>query len=220
MGRTSRESWIFILDDVVMIALALLSVVLLIVQSTSSLTSEQTRLFSEVDTGIALVFLAEFCIKLILAPRKRAYLRSNWWLLLASIPVSTPWTQALRALRLLTILRLGRILTGAEAILNYCENFFTHTRAMYVLTVFGVLVVAGAALFELLEFGKNPAVHGYVDSLWWAVGTVTTSGSGDVYPVTDAGKVLAVALMIGGIGLSGIFTALVASFILREVRKN
>jgi voltage-gated potassium channel len=38
-------------------------------------------------------------------------------------------------------------------------------------------------------------------ALWWSITTVTTVGHGDVYPVTTAGRVIPVLLMIGGISL-------------------
>jgi voltage-gated potassium channel len=218
--RVREDSWIFILDDFVMIALAFVSVALLVYENTTVLPLVQMRLFDGIDTTIALIFLAEFFIKLLLSKHKALFFKHNWWLLLASIPVSTPWTQGLRALRLLTIFRLGRVFTGAEAILKYCEQFFTQTRAVYILVVFALVVIAGAVSFEFFEFGRNPSVHGYLDSFWWAMGTVTTSGSGNIYPVTNGGKIVSIFLMVSGIGLSGVFTALVASFLLREIRKR
>lgn len=39
--------------------------------------------------------------------------------------------------------------------------------------------------------------------------TVTTVGYGDVYPVTDTGKIVAVGLMLTGIALIGIVSAMI-----------
>ena len=50
------------------------------------------------------------------------------------------------------------------------------------------------------------------DAMWWAVTTITTVGYGDFYPVTAAGKVIAAALMLTGIGLLGVITASVAAW--------
>ena len=42
--------------------------------------------------------------------------------------------------------------------------------------------------------------------------TVTTVGYGDVSPVTLEGRLIAIVLMLTGIGVIGVFTATVASF--------
>jgi voltage-gated potassium channel len=214
MARGPRESWVFILDDIAMIALAIVSVSLLLIERTGNLSPSQTALFDSVDFYIALAFLAEFVVKLWLARNKRAYLQKNWWLLLASIPVTSTATQALRALRFLTVFRLVRAITGVSAIFDYIERFFEQTHVVYVLVTFALVVLGGAGAFEYFEYGINPAVHGYFDALWWAMCTVTTDSFGDIIPMTTGGRVVAMILMATGIGLAGTFTALVASFIL------
>jgi voltage-gated potassium channel len=54
------------------------------------------------------------------------------------------------------------------------------------------------------------------DALWWAAVTATTVGYGDVSPITPEGRLIAVALMITGIGVIGVFTATVASFLFEQ----
>ncbi len=44
----------------------------------------------------------------------------------------------------------------------------------------------------------NPSIHGFLDSLFWAVGLATTVGSGNIHPITPAGKVLSIFMMMGG----------------------
>jgi voltage-gated potassium channel len=72
--------------------------------------------------------------------------------------------------------------------------------------------------FEVHAKGSN--IHGFADALWWAVVTVTTVGYGDKFPVTAAGRGVAVVLMLVGIGLIGVLTATVSSFFVSEQRSN
>lgn len=59
-------------------------------------------------------------------------------------------------------------------------------------------IFLGASVFYHLESGVNPHIQTFIDSLAWAVGTVTTIGYGGITPVTFAGKILDIFMMMGG----------------------
>jgi voltage-gated potassium channel len=61
------------------------------------------------------------------------------------------------------------------------------------------------------EFGS------IIDSMWWAVVTLTTVGYGDVYPTTGGGKVFTAIVTLIGVGLIAIPSGLLAS-VLTEAR--
>lgn len=73
------------------------------------------------------------------------------------------------------------------------------TPVFWAFTIWGnVCILGGAELMHRLEGEINPAAADYVDCLIWAVGIVTTVGSGGIVPVTLAGKVLLIVMMMGG----------------------
>jgi voltage-gated potassium channel len=53
-------------------------------------------------------------------------------------------------------------------------------------------------------------------ALWWAIVTTTTVGYGDYTPVTLAGRIIATAVMIVGVGLIGTISATVAAWFVRR----
>lgn len=53
-----------------------------------------------------------------------------------------------------------------------------------------------------------------MDAIWWSFTTATTTGYGDITPVTDLGKILSILLMITGLLLFAVFTATFAETIL------
>lgn len=198
-----------------MVSLALVSAYLLAVQSTTTLSPSQSTWFTGIDTTIAITFLAEFFLKLFLSASRVKYFKSHWWYLLASIPLTTPATQSLRLIRLI---RLARVAEGTNAISNRFERFMKRTHLVTIITVWFILIFSGTIAFFSVEHVSNPHVNTLLDSLWWVMSTITTVGYGDITPITTAGRLVGMCLMITGIGTTGIFTALVATFFIRETR--
>jgi voltage-gated potassium channel len=77
-------------------------------------------------------------------------------------------------------------------------------------------LLCGALAFHYFEFGVNPSVKSFGDSIWWAIVTISTIGYGDVFPVTTIGRVIAGFLMLFGLGTFGVYTASIASWVIRR----
>ena len=98
----------YVLKELVLTVLALLSVGLVVYELAFNPSAAQHRLINHADFGIACLFLFDFCLELRIANDKRRYWRRNWYFLLAAIPITDSWTEALRGLRILRVLRLLR----------------------------------------------------------------------------------------------------------------
>jgi voltage-gated potassium channel len=92
-----------------------------------------------------------------------------------------------------------------------------------LLTILGnSLIGIFSLIFYWFEFLVNPKLHSFIDALWWGFATATTTGYGDVTPVTVQGKILGILLMLTGMALFAMFTALFAETILlssRQIKK-
>jgi voltage-gated potassium channel len=159
--------------------------------------------FDAVDYTIWALFVIEYLVKLWLAPARWGFVKTHK-LDLAMV--------ALPMLR-----RLARAGTVLSVGLKRARALLTHHNLHFVLLSVAVIVFVAAGLevaFEVNAKGSN--IHGFADALWWAVVTVTTVGYGDKFPVTAAGRGVAVVLMLVAIGLIGVLTATVASFFVGE----
>ena len=73
-------------------------------------------------------------------------------------------------------------------------------------------VLGGGAAYAAVETGQDLNTW---DGVWWAIVTVTTVGYGDTSPLTDAGRVIAIVVMLVGIGFIAVITAAAAERFMR-----
>ena len=151
--------------------------------------------------AIWLAFLGELVAMLAIVNSRRRYLAHNP-LNVAIVVLTPPFLPALyQSLRLLRLLRVARLLRLAPIF-----KLAFSLRGLQYATVFTLLVVlTGAAAFESAEPGKD-----YFDGIYWAVSTMTTVGYGDELPTTVESKLIAMALMLVGIGYFAVITGSLA----------
>jgi voltage-gated potassium channel len=64
-------------------------------------------------------------------------------------------------------------------------------------------------------------IRGIADAIWWGVVTITTVGYGDMYPITMAGRIFAVVVMLLGVVATSILSGTIASiFVARKIREG
>lgn len=103
--------------------------------------------------------------------------------------------------------------------IDYLAKILKTNMDIVVLTILASLIIIfggiGVYLAEHHHEGANITKLG--DALWWAVVTVATVGYGDYYPVTAVGRIIAVFMMLSGIG---IFVLLVGSLSQRRLQRT
>jgi voltage-gated potassium channel len=215
--------------DLFILALTLLSLVTVAVMAMPWVRPATKDIAFFVDTLICMVFLIDFVRSLVKAPRKLEYLKWGWMDLLGSLPAWPMFrffrlwrfVRAIRILRRTSMQRLWRTVVERPA-----------GSSLMLLTLFGIVLLGLASYFVLVAEIRDPDANitSSVDAIWWSIVSVTTVGYGDRYPVTESGRIVAIFLMIGGIGLFSVLTSYLSStFIgagdeqeneLREVRRE
>lgn len=96
---------------------------------------------------------------------------------------------------------------------NLIQVFWS--KEFIVLTIMGnSIIFFFASILYHMEFGVNPKIQNYLDALWFSFSTVTTVGYGDVTPITTAGRILGILMMLMGTTFFVTFTALFSNAIL------
>ena len=154
-----------------------------------------------------LVFVIDYAVRLYLATnRGRWFVRNLLSLLVVALPVLRP----LRLVRLLTLLTVFQRAAGT-AMRGRVVLYAAATTSLLVL-------VSSLAVFDAERYAPGSLITSYGEAVWWACVTVTTVGYGDTYPVTFGGRCIAVAMMVCGIALLGTITAIIASWMVEQVR--
>lgn len=173
--------------------------------------------FQLLGTMIWIVFVMEFILRFVLAPRKWSFLRRNPITIIALVAPALRFLYALRFLRLARGLRLVRIVGTANRGLNALRRSFARRGLGYVLVATSLIVFLGAGGMLAFEPAREveDGFTGYGDALWWTAMLVTTMGSG-FWPETAEGRLLALLLSIYGLAIFGYITASLATFLIGQ----
>lgn len=195
--------------QIVILFLSVYVLFALFIQLVFRLPSQINNLLDIFDFLICLVFLYDFFYNLTIAPNKLKYLKWGWIDFISSIP-TIGILRVGRTFRIFRIFRLLRAFKSLKYLVTYLfVNRANGTLAAASLISFFLVIFASIAILSF-EDGPNSNIHSAIDAVWWSFSTISTTGSGDKFPVTTAGKILSVALAIFGIGLFGTFTAFIA----------
>lgn len=89
--------------------------------------------------------------------------------------------------------------------------------AIVIATVSTVMTVGAGTVMTVFDHENYPSVG---SGLWWAAQTVTTVGYGDNVPMTLAGRLVAVLVMLLGIGFLTVITAAITSTFVSRSRRE
>ncbi len=95
-------------------------------------------------------------------------------------------------------------------------------KLFYLLFAAAGVIVTGSVVMYLVESPHpDSQINSMLDAIWWTVATSTTVGYGDIIPVTETGKIIAIFYMFFGIGMLGLcISVLGTSFYKRRFEKE
>ena len=111
--------------------------------------------------------------------------------------------------RIIRLLKLYHYLYGAKTLLKaLSKKEFEFKFLGYILLT---VIFSFASVIYVVEFGINENITSFLDALYWALVTVSTVGYGDISPVTDVGKMVAMLGIIFGIAMISFVTSVMVS---------
>lgn len=216
--------------DVVLLIIILISIVLVMLESVSSINKDYQSILRITEWIITGVFTIEYILRVAIVRKPFRYIFSFYGIidLLAVIPtylgLFVIGSHSLVVIRVLRLLRAFRILK----LTRYTQAGRSLARALWVsrekISVFLFFVVVLVIIIGTLMYLVEGESHGFSSiprSIYWAIVTLTTVGYGDISPVTPFGQFIASIVMIMGYAIIAVPTGIVTAEIIKpDASKN
>ena len=231
-GRTSKDysltsklvtwrKW----TDIPLLIIAIGSLPLLLLEIISHrLTSGDKTFLLIVNLTVFLAYAIDYVVEFLVTPEKGRYVRSEWSSLLivvaqlfAILPAMSflGFLRGARALRVVSI--FTRIIGISMASRSQGREILKKRATSFAFGLAGFTLITSAVGFTLAEdVGKDGRIQSFFDALWWSGATITTVGYGDIYPITAAGRIIAIFTMLVGISTLAVVTARIAQFLIKS----
>lgn len=148
------------------------------------------------------LFAADYCIRLYLAPRRLYFITHN--LMNLAIVLLPAWriVSFLAMIHLTTNRQYKRLSELAVKLFGYTAIF---------------IIMFALAIYSVESSEPGAMIRDLPTAYWWTFTTLATVGYGDVYPVTGIGRVIAVIVMLYGVGMVAVATGALASWIIEKI---
>jgi len=222
--------------DLSIMALIVLNVVAVILETVDELFAHYDPFFRAFDTFSVAVFSVEYLLRIWSCTVDERFSGSRVWGrlrymrtplaiidLVAILPFYLPLIFVdLRFVRAIRLFRLFRLFKMAR----YSESMRTLGRVLalkkeeLLITLFTLLIllVFSSSMVYHAEHEAQPEVFSSIPAaMWWGVVTLTTVGYGDVCPITPGGKFIGALVILVGIGMFALPAGILASGFVEEV---
>ena len=148
------------------------------------------------------LFAADYCIRLYLAPRRLYFITHN-------------------------LMNLAIVLLPAWRIVSFLAMIYMTANRQYkrlselAVKLFGYtaifIIMFALAIYSVESSEPGAMIRDLPTAYWWMFTTLATVGYGDVYPITGIGRVIAVVVMLYGVGMVAVATGALASWIIEKI---
>ncbi|SOH93639.1 voltage-gated potassium channel [Monaibacterium marinum] len=201
----------------------LLAIVAFTISTMPDLPEWLDNMLDVVNMFVLVIFASEYLRRLWAALSRLGYMFSLWGIidLLSFLPtmlIASTQSQGVRALRLLQLVRIAKVGRYSRALLRLARAL-NEVRSELTLGLFlaGLVLYVAASGIWIFERSAQPELFGSIfDCLWWAIVTMSTVGYGDAYPITAGGRIFTALVLVVGLAVIALPTALISAALVRS----
>jgi voltage-gated potassium channel len=211
MTKSENSSYSLTVWNLIILILSVFLLSSLFFEAVVPLDLQTKTLLFYFCNAICIFFMVDFFYKLYTAKDRLSYLKWGWIDFVSAIPgLHFLWYG-----RLVQFFRILIAIRSLKVILTVL--FENRGKGMLAsVSLMGLAIIAFSTIAILgVENVPESNIKDSNDALWWTIATVTTVGYGDKYPVTHAGRIVGIFLMISGVALLGAFMAYFASIFIK-----
>ena len=202
----------------------------------------QNVIFTTIESVVTILFVTDYLLRWLTADL-RSKKKGIWafvlypFTLIAIIDIITilpaisyvnDSLRVLRMWRLLRILRIAKVFKYYEPLQIVMEVFRKKAPVLLTVVGFAMFYIFVTALFMFnVEQSVNPKTgelffDDFFDALYWSTCTLTTVGYGDIYPISDIGRIVSMISALVGIAIIALPSGIITAGYMEEVqeRKN
>lgn len=202
----------------------------------------QNVIFTTIESVVTILFVTDYLLRWLTADL-RSKKKGIWAFvlypftliaiidLLTILPAISYVNDSLRVLRmwrLLRILRIAKVFKYYEPLQIVMEVFRKKAPVLLTVVGFALFYIFVTALFMFnVEQSVNPKTgelffDDFFDALYWSTCTLTTVGYGDIYPISDIGRIVSMISALVGIAIIALPSGIITAGYMEEVqeRKN
>ena len=202
----------------------------------------QNVIFTTIESVVTILFVTDYLLRWLTADL-RSKKKGIWAFvlypftliaiidLLTILPAISYVNDSLRVLRtwrLLRILRIAKVFKYYEPLQIVIEVFRKKAPVLLTVVGFALFYIFVTALFMFnVEQSVNPKTgelffDDFFDALYWSTCTLTTVGYGDIYPISDIGRIVSMISALVGIAIIALPSGIITAGYMEEVqeRKN
>lgn len=202
-GESLLKRRLKIAYEIILVLLALISIVTLY---------KTTRWSIMLDRIIWLIFLIDLLFGVFKSKHKFRYLLKHPIEVIAALPLDSIFQSA----RVIRIFRILRFFSIGKKYFKPIRDILKTNGLNKILATSGFTLIGASILVNHFE----PGIKSYADGLWWSIVTTTTVGYGDLSPKTPTGRLIAVVLMLIGIGIIGTLTSSITTYFIHDRKRK
>jgi voltage-gated potassium channel len=230
--------------NIFIVSLIILNVIAVMLETVQPLHDKYTNFFHYFDLASVIIFTIEYVLRVWSSNHEEKYKHSVWGrlkymvspgALIDMMAILPSYLHAfigldLRVLRMLRLLRFFRLFRltaythSAHLITNVFKKRKNELGLSFILAIF--LIIIASCVMYFVEHGHaevGAAASKFTSipkTIWWSVVTLTTTGYGDMYPVTNLGKAFASSIMLTGVAFFALPAGIITAGFIDEFRMN